>query len=342
MKNVYFVILSGGSGTRLWPLSRKNKPKQLIPFLNNKSLLEETIDRITPLAINKNNIGIITTKEQAKLISQKLKNKIGFILQEPVARNTGPAILYSCFEIKKKDPNAIILFLSADHFIPEKNEYLDSLKLAIEYVKEHNNIVTLGLMPTFPATGYGYIQVNCPTKINTKAIYPVKKFHEKPILEKAQQYFIRNDMFWNLGMFIGKVKIFIKEYKQLAQQIYSNVSDYVKTSNENSYKTIQAISIDYAIMEKSSNISLLPCNFEWHDVGNLNTFVSLQQKYNKQINNPIFIDSKNNIARSSKQVVFIGIDNICLVEDNDVIIVSNRNNVEKVKEAMKQYESKTF
>lgn len=332
--NIYFVILCGGSGTRLWPLSRKSRPKQLLPFLNNKSLLEQTIDRIAPLAQNKKNIGIITTQEQLALIPKTIRNKIGLTLTEPAGRNTGPAILYSCFEIEKTDPNALVVFLPADHFIPETEEYCSYLEKAVDYATVTNKIVTLGLMPTFPATGYGYVQAATSTQVKAGIPYKVSKFHEKPTREKALEYLRRGDMFWNLGMFIGKAANFIQEYQTHDQEMFSTVSKYVKTNS--GYDHIPSISIDYAIMEKSENVSVIPCDFEWNDVGNLDLFLHIQQQHccckkEKIIN----INSKNNVAKTNKKLIsFIGIDNVCVIEDKDVIVVAKRNEIERVKEVL--------
>ena len=327
--STYFLILCGGSGTRLWPLSRKNRPKQLLPFINNKTLLEQTIDRIIPLTKNRSQIAIVTIKEQVRLIPEKIKSKVGLIIEEPVPRNTGPAILYSCLELEKKDPNATIVVLPADHFIPDESTYRNYLAKAIAYAIANKKIVTLGLMPTRPATGYGYIQAQTKTSIKAGTTYTVENFHEKPDKKQAQSYLEQKDMFWNLGMFVGRVSTFIQEYSQYAPGIVSRMHDYEQTPN---------ISIDYAIMEKSNNISVMPCDFEWSDVGNLDTFLSLQQKHERKINKKtISIDSKNNIAHVSKKtVVFIGVQDLCLVEDGDILLVAKRSEIDKVKDIQSQ------
>lgn len=328
----YFIILCGGSGTRLWPLSTKNKPKQLLPFLNKKSLLEETIDRVHKISGDKQNIGIVTTKEQMELIPGKIKEKVGLLMQEPTPRNTGPAILYSCLKIAHEDPEAIVTFLPADHFIPEGKKYCECLKNAIAYAQNHDKIVTLGLMPTHPATGYGYIQAEAET-VQAGTVYNVKKFHEKPDKARAEAYVAQGDMFWNLGMFIGKVKLFCEEYKALVPEMFACVNTYVETGKK--YEQTPSISIDYAIMEKSKKIAVIPCDFIWNDVGNLDLFVSLQQKYGAPPGHKIIsIDAKNNIAKTNKKIVtFIGVDDLCVIEEGDVIVVAKRSKVEKVKQA---------
>lgn len=336
----YFIILCGGSGTRLWPLSRKNKPKQLLPFLNDKSLLEQTIERIGSIS-NKENIGIVTTQDQAKLVAKELKAPPAFTIEEPSPRNTAPAILLGCLEIAKRAPDTVIAVLTSDHFIPETEKFCSYLQKAIDFASQHDRIVTLGLMPTRPATGYGYIQAKVSNKLgsspilNAGSVYDVKRFHEKPNLEKAEEYVAHGDMFWNLGMFIGKATCFINEYKKHAPAIFDAVSKFVETGD--GYENAPTISIDYAIMEKSKNISVMPCDFIWNDVGNLDVFLSIQQKSDGIIpscSQIINVDGKRNIAKVNKKIVtFIGLDDVCIIEDGDVLVVAKRSEIEKVREA---------
>jgi mannose-1-phosphate guanylyltransferase/mannose-6-phosphate isomerase len=325
--NTYFIILCGGSGKRLWPISQKNRPKQLVPFIQNRSLLEDTIDRIELIAHDKNNIGIITTKEQSNLISHNIKNKIGFMYEEPIGRNTGPAILYSALEMGKKDPNSVIAILPADAFIPDKKRFCSYLPKAIDYAFRNDKIVTLGLIPTYPATGYGYIQA----KSCTQEISPVKKFHEKPNKKQALEYVDQGDMFWNLCMFIGKTHKFISEYKKHVPEMFDRVHEYFTTGKN--YNRAPNISIDYAIMEKSEDIAVIPADFEWSDVGNLDTFLSIQQKHEKERTKIINIDSKNNIAKttSKKIVTFVGVNNLCVIEEDNTLVIAKRDEVEKIK-----------
>ncbi len=335
-KDIYFVILCGGSGTRLWPLSRKYRPKQLLPFIDNKSLLEQTIDRVASIAQSKKNILLVTTEDQAKLISKKIIDKVGKIIKEPAQRNTGPAILYSALKIESKYNNCTVVVLPADHYIPDTKTYCSYLQKAINNSQKKETIVTMGLMPTYPATGYGYIQaIINNNKLTAGRDYKVKKFHEKPNIEKAKEYFVQKEMFWNLGMFISKISVLIDEYKNLSPEIYNKIS--------NKYEDTPNISIDYAIMEKSNKISVIPCDFEWNDVGNLETYLSIQQKHNKNNTNKscniININSKNNIVHvhaNKKIVSFVGIDNICVIEDDDVILIAKRNEIERVKEVQKK------
>lgn len=331
MQNTYFIILSGGSGSRLWPISRKDRPKQLVTFLNNTSLLEQTIDRVSTMG-PREHIGIITTEEQANLIPEPITQKLGFTLKETSGRNTGPAILYSALDVLKMDSDAILVFLPADHFIPETEKYLLYLKRAIEFASQNDKIVTLGLMPTHAATGYGYIQAEVQGVVKAGNMYNVEKFHEKPDEGKATLYLAQDNMFWNLGMFISRASVLIQEYQRHAPEIYKIVSESL--SGENNYDYAPSISIDYAVMEKSKNISIVPCDFEWNDVGNLDIFISTQQKYEKPTHKMISIESENNIAKTSKKIIaLIGVSDLCIVEDGEVLVVAKRDKIEKIKKA---------
>ncbi len=264
------------------------------------------------------------------------------VIKEPIGRNTAPAILYSCLEISKLEKDAVIVFLPADSFVVEEDKYRTYLKTAIEYASKTEKIVTLGVMPTKPATGYGYIQAECDTthNIDCGKPYNVFKFHEKPDLSLAQGYIKQHDMFWNISVFVGKVSVFLKEFKEHAPDIFDEVQNIVNLGH--GYEKIKNISVDYALMEKSKNVVVLPCDFEWSDVGNLDVFLSLQEKLYKNTDFKVInINSKNNLVQLSNQVsnkkkivAFLGIENVCLIEDEDVILVAKRDEVEKVKKVL--------
>ncbi len=348
MKNVYFLILCGGGGERLWPLSRKKRPKQFIPFLNDKSLLGQTIDRIASLAGNKENIGVVTTQEQSDFADKLVGNKIGFILKEPASRNTAPAILYSCFELTKKNKDAVVVVLPADSFVLQEDKYRDYLDKAIDYASNYEKIVALGVMPTRPSTGYGYIQaLTGEGQIDCGKIYDVFNFYEKPTLQFAEKYMQQKDMFWNIGVFISKISVFLDEFKNCAPDIFSSVQNYLQGNTK--YDDITNISIDYAVMEKTKNVVVLPCDFEWSDVGNLDIFLDFQNRYSKKDPKIINIEGENNLAQikidsfgKGKMVAFIGVSDLCLVEEDDVILVVKRSEVEKVKELLKKMKKESL
>jgi len=328
-KDVYFIILAGGNGTRLWPLSRREKPKQFIAVGTKETLIDQAIDRISSL-VPKENIWISTTKEHAENITRYAGNKIGNIVVEPGLRNTGPAILLGCMELYKHNPNASVIFLPADPFISNPETFISYVKQAINFTLTHDHITLIGLKPTYPATGYGYIEAN---KTQSNAPYPVKAFHEKPSLDVAKQYVQKDTMFWNAGMFCGKTSVFIDEFKKEAPEIFEGVSEYMLGKGD--YNDVKSDSIDYAVMEKSKNIYVLPATFPWCDVGNIAIFLDIQKKHKQLDTSMIQVDAKNNLVKTNnKLVALVGIDNLCVVETDDVILVARHDQTEKVKEVV--------
>lgn len=336
--HVYFVILAGGSGERLWPLSRQNKPKQLLSVGSEQTLLEQAINRVEPLA-SRENILVCTTEQHAHSISNLVGSRIGNIIVEPGARNTGPAILLSCLELQQKDPHAVVVFMPADPFIPAKdnNKYVQFLEHALDFVSQEDKIILLGVKPTYAATGYGYIEC-----VDAKLPTRVKKFHEKPTLEKAQEYEQSNAMLWNIGMFGGKVSVFINEYRQLAPQMYAGV---IKArAGVAPYDDVESNSIDYAIMEKSNNVYVLPVDFAWCDVGNIEVFLSIKEQLGYLKNHKIVaIESRNNLVDvPGKMVALIGVSDLCIVETDQVLLITRREDAEKVRAVVKQLKQGEF
>lgn len=341
MKNVYFVILGGGQGERLWPISRIERPKQFVPFLDNKSLIEQTIDRIKKLDGNTNQIGIVTNKIYRSRLLDLVGKDVGFILTEDESRNTAAAMLYAALEIYKKNTEAIIVFLPADSFVIETEKYTESLSVAIEYAKNNKKIVTMGVMPSGPNVSYGYIQAKheLSKHISVNAVYEVEKFHEKPDLKKAQEYLLHDAMLWNISVFATQTKFFIEEFEFYAPDIYKQMQDFI--ANKIPYSQINNISIDYALIEKSKNITVVPCDFAWYDVGNIDVFLNLQNKLSKEHVRIVNVDGQNNLAtlipkkiNHERLVAFVGVSDLCVVEDEDVLLIVKRSQVEQVRELL--------
>jgi len=331
-KNVYFVILAGGSGTRLWPLSRQEKPKQFLEVGENKTLIEQAIERVSSL-VPKENIWISTTKSHVKNINEYVGDKIGNIVVEPGLRNTAPAILLACMELYKENPEALVIFLPSDPFIPDIQTFVKYVRDAISFIEHNRNITIFGIKPTYPATGYGYIEFD--NKSKKDAPYPVLKFHEKPKLEVAKNYITKDNMVWNICMFCGQVEVFLDEFKTYAPEIFDGVKKYV--DGQGSYNDVKSDSIDYAIMEKSKNIFVIPSDFPWCDVGNIEVFLTIQKQNMQLDNNVVSVDSENNLVDvKDKLVALVGVDNLCIVETNGIILVTKRNKAEKVKLVVQQ------
>lgn len=333
--NRYIVILAGGKGDRLWPLSRKKKPKQLLSFGSKKSLLEQTIDRVQAL-VPRQNLWIITTQEQHQQIFDLVGNKVGKIIAEPLSRNTAPAILLSCMIIAEENPDASIMIIPADHYITDNKVFGDYLQHMFTASEDSKKIILLGLKPTYPATGYGYIEYSKQLS-SSLPLYDIENFHEKPSNKTAELYLCLPSMLWNIGIFCAEVAVFLHEYKTLAPKLYENVT---KTRVDESYYALcENISIDYAIMEKTTKSSVIAAEFLWSDVGNLETFLSLQVT-EKTSNMCITIDSTNNIISvEDKLVALIGVENLCIVQTGDVLLISQRSDVEKVKLVVQQLQT---
>lgn len=335
-KHWYVVILAGGKGERLWPLSTERSPKQVLPFKGGVSLLQATVKRVAQ-TVPKEKIWIITADKQTELISQHVENSVGTILSEPAARNTAAAILYTCLHIKQQDPEAVVAFLPADHYIKENNLFMQNLAQALEWADLHRAIVLLGIKPTFPATGYGYIEHEAIKHLQSP-FHRVLKFHEKPSAEIATQYCKKNNMLWNAGIFCSRADVFINEFAYHTPKMYEQVTQSLK--NPKIYKTVESISVDHAIMEKSEHTQVLPVTFTWSDVGNLNTFLSLLDKHQNKLPEVVAHESSDNLLYTNKKhVALIGVHNLCIVETDNALLIADREQVEEVKKILETLRS---
>lgn len=326
---MYGLILAGGFGQRLWPLSRENYPKQFLTVGSSKNLLEQSINRFEGL-VNPDNIWIVTAEKYASRITSFLTHPIKRMIIEPDMRNTGPAILYSCFKLYEKNPNAVVLFVPADSYIPEKDYavFRSFLHKAAFFAAEHDQIVLFGVQPTYPAVGYGYIEYE--KKRGCDGIFPVERFHEKPSLAVAKNYIQQKNMLWNTCIFVAQVKTFINEFASVAPDLYAEVRAFC--NGEKLYEEITSISVDYAVMERSSRVWVLPVDFSWRDVGTIDVFLSIKSQTVGLPQNVINIDAHNNAVEvPDKLVAFVGVNDLCVVETPDALLITKRSEVEKVR-----------
>ena len=331
------IILCGGNGTRLWPISRTLMPKQFVRLFDNKSLFQLTVERNSKVCDSQ---FIVSNTEQYFLALDQLeelhKNNNKYLL-EPVGRNTAPAIALACIALK---PEELVLVTPSDHLIKDENEYKKVLQTAKE-LAEQDNLVTFGITPTFAETGFGYIEAN-----GFKAI----AFHEKPDVKTAQEYLNAGNYYWNSGMFMFKAGVFLNELKAHAPKVYesslraynnTNKSDknLIRIKNEDMLN-IPEDSIDYAVMEKSQKVKVVPSSIEWSDVG---SFDALFEELPKDKNNNtitdkhISIDSKNNlIYAKNKYVATVDVDNLIIVDTGDALLVSKKGSSQKVKKVVEE------
>lgn len=335
------IILAGGGGTRLWPLSRDCFPKQFIKFQNNKySLLQETFERSLLLADFKD-IFIVTNKDY-KFLTIKAIEELGHaypkenILIEPEAKNTLPAIYFGVNEIIRRENNKhdTILVFPSDHIIAEEKIFAKIIKLS-EYLANYS-LVTFGIKPSAPHTGYGYI---APIKNKDNISYEVKEFKEKPDYQTAVSY-IEKGYYWNSGIFMFNSKILIDEMKKFVPDIVK-VFEESKDVKEAFDKIKTKISIDYGIMEKSKRVTLVPMDVGWNDLGSFDSFYDIPGK-EKASKDRIFIDCNNNILHSEndKLIVNIGVDNLIVIDSDDVLLVCKKGQSQKVKKVVEHLKKK--
>ena len=337
---VYGVIMAGGGGTRFWPLSRKETPKQLLNLSGKEVMVNETIDRLSQVAA-KDNIFIVTNASQVKKMQEVTDGRIlcDHILSEPSARNTAACVGYAAMKIAKTYGDRVMVITPSDAYIKNNKEYANVLRKAIKEAEKTDNLVTIGITPTFPATGYGYIHF----EENGKDVKKVLQFVEKPDFETAKNYIATREYVWNSGMFIWKASVILNKFKELLPDIYADLeklaesfgtSEEEKTLNE-VYPTIRSISIDYGIMEKSNDIKVVPGEFGWNDVGSwdmLGVLHESDRNGNITVGNTLSIDTKSSIIYSSgKLVATVGIDDLIVVETPDAIMVCPKDKAQDVK-----------
>jgi mannose-1-phosphate guanylyltransferase len=323
------VILAGGSGERLWPFSTQSIPKQLLSIHGKKTFLEQSIDRVDSV-VEEENIWICATQSLHESIATLIKDRVGHIITEPERRDTAAAILYSCWIIAQHDPEATVLFIPSDAYIPESayEVFRSSLESFYTHAQTYDGITLFGIKPTCPATGYGYIEHDLHA--NTNGYCLVTRFHEKPSESVAFDYFERANMLWNIGMFGGNVSYFLHAFALYAPDIYGALCAHCR--DDAPYDAIRKISIDYALIEKIPFIQVLPVDFAWCDVGNLRVFLTLQERAaSQQTDCVVSVDSDNNLVSASGLVTLVGVNNLCIVQKGNVLLIAHQDAVEKIK-----------
>ena len=345
----YVLILAGGKGSRLWPISTTNKPKQYLNLYSNNIMINETIKRIENI-FRYDDIFVITSIEQKELAERYIDNKIPRenIFFEPMQKNTAMCIFYASIRILEQKGNGTITILSSDHYIEESEKLLKNIEEGIELANKEENLVTIGIKPTYPATGFGYIKYNYDDNLRCNV---VKEFKEKPVYEKAKEYIESGKYYWNSGIFIWKISSILNNYRKFLPEIYKYKEQIVKNIENKKnilkkiYEDIEAISIDKGILEKSNNIKMIKGEFKWLDIGSINDFFKVQEKdlnnnvkkgdlIAEEIENCNIYNNDNNTL-----IAIVGIKNLNIIKSNNVILIADKDKMEELPNLIERIKS---
>lgn len=343
------LIMAGGRGERFWPKSRKRMPKQFLSLTDDgKTMIQHTVERILPI-VDLEDVYIVTNRDYLPLVQEQLPNlPQANILCEPIGRNTAPCIGLGAMHISRKYDDAVMLVLPSDHLIKYNTIFLSTLNDAAEIAEQGENLVTLGITPDYPETGYGYIKFN-PDETLGRA-FAVDRFVEKPDLETAKTYLATEQYLWNSGMFIWKVSTILKNLEQYLPETYAGllkIKNAIGTEEERSvlereFEAFRSESIDYGIMEKAQHIYTLAGSFGWDDVGSWLAVERIRQSNefgNVITGNAITVDTKNTIIQGDKKLIAtVGIENLIVVDTEDALLICEKDsagNIKKVLENLK-------
>jgi len=361
LNDIHAIILAGGSGTRFWPLSRETCPKQMLQIVGEDTLIRQTIKRIHGF-VPSENIWIVTTEDKAQDMRFHLQSlgslaKSVQFIKEPVGRNTAPAIGLAAIYLNRLSPESIMIVMPSDHAIPDTQKFLSDLKLSIEGAKE-DYLVTFGIKPCRPETGYGYIKVVNSSEIGPNGLLKVERFIEKPNFQTAEAYLSDGNYFWNSGIFVWKTSKILSKIEKHLPELYQTLKeiesilfqlDKPKELNEPNklnklnkpnklyklYSNLESISIDYGIMERSSNVLMVPATFQWSDLGSwtaLDEIVDKDEQGNIFKGNTVDIGSKNSIVFSGQRLVAtIGLKDMVVVDTPDATLVTTKDRAQEVR-----------
>ncbi|OGU61020.1 MAG: mannose-1-phosphate guanylyltransferase [Ignavibacteria bacterium RBG_13_36_8] len=341
---LFAVVMAGGIGSRFWPRSKQKKPKQLIRIFGENTMIQDTISRLDKL-ISNDHIYIVTSKiQKQRVIDQLPEIPAENIIAEPYGKNTAACIGLASVIIQKKCKDAVTIVLAADHLIRDIKNFQSSLKLAAEFALNSKGLVTIGIPPTRPETGYGYIQFD--EKNVAEKIHKVITFAEKPNLSTAKRFMEAGDFLWNSGMFIWRTDAILSEIQEHMPDLHDGLLEIQKSLDKpefesvliNVYGQLKSISIDYGVMEKSKNVFLIKGNFDWSDVGNWETVYELSSKDeegNVKIGDVYVEESFNSyIFAPQKFAAVIGVSDLIVINTKDALLICHRGNAQDVKQVV--------
>ncbi|MDZ7681763.1 MAG: mannose-1-phosphate guanylyltransferase [Fodinibius sp.] len=347
---LHAVIMAGGTGTRFWPRSTEAKPKQFLNVFGDRTMLQTTVDRISPL-IPAENVWVITNDRYVDLVQEQLPDvPVQNIVGEAVAKNTGPCVAAAAALVQEQDPDGTMVVLPADHVITQPDTFLSILKTAESKAADGESLVTIGVKPDHPETGYGYIEFNSDST-ETHGGHEVKKvsqFREKPDLETAKQFLDAGNFLWNSGMFVWQASTILNQFQEHLPSVYSQVEklrpaiggDKQKEAIDEFYHGCPNISVDYGIMEQAQTVHVVPGSFGWNDVGSWRAVYELRDKDANgnvvQTDNFEFTGANNNLIQSDsgKMIALIGVENLAVVETETAILVCKLDDSQGVKEVV--------
>lgn len=349
---MYVVVLAGGSGTRLWPRSRGSSPKHLLNLTEpDATMLQETVRRVRPL-VSPDQIYVVTNARHAEQVRAQLPEvPPDNVLAEPVGRNSAPAIAYAAAHVRKRDPAGVMLVLSADHVILKEEVFRAAVVAATE-VAEAGRLVTLGITPTHPETGYGYMEMGDPLqRVGKFEARTVLRFAEKPNLETATEYYQSGRYVWNSGMFAWRADTILEEmrrYMPVLHGVMLGLEPSLVTTNEAEaverlWPSLENISIDYGVLEKSDQVVTLPVNIGWSDVGDWAALAELHprdEQGNSVSGDAIVVDSHNSLVYSSGRLIAgIGLDNLVVVDTGDAVLICPKHRTQEVRRIVDRLKS---
>ncbi len=337
--------MAGGIGSRFWPMSRTNYPKQFLDILGTgKTLIQQTFERYNQL-VPAENIFIVTSQEYVDLVKKQLPElPFDNILAEPSRKNTAPCIAYIAFKLYQRDPEALMMAAPADNLILDTSAFIETAKRALDFVSHINALVTIGIKPTYPNTGYGYIQHDGPEA--APGVHKVKTFTEKPNLELAKTFLASGDFLWNAGIFTWKVKTVVNAFEKFLPEMFEVFHAERNNLNtpeerdaiERIYPQCTNISIDFGIMEKADNVYVIPASFAWSDLGTWNSaWENMEKDYfqNAVVGNYVMVvDAKNTMVHvpDNKLVLLQGLENYIVVDTKDVLLICKKDKEQEIKE----------
>ncbi len=341
---IHGIIMAGGSGTRFWPQSRRHRPKQLLNIVGDRTMIRTTVERILPIIPFERIMVVTARSHEAEIRNELPELSHDMIVAEPQGRNTAPCIALAAYKLYKKDPHGVMAVLASDHLIGKTEAFLNALTDGATAVSQGDYLLTFGIVPHRPETGYGYVQLGPPAlSLGATTIYRVERFVEKPDRFTAEAYLASKEYMWNSGMFMWKTTAILKAVATHLPALDTAIKEILPALNtpdeaaalKEAYAKIEGISVDHGIMEKAENVACMPINVEWNDVGSWTSLENVwpsDQRGNSTRGEVVLLDCKNCIASSPHRVTaLIGVEDLVIVDTPDALMICRKDRSQDVK-----------